>query len=76
MKYVVGTFRAAGLEAKWTRTRNGTPIIACRYPDGLKHQREKWWVVDEQMFHDMERHGILEGFKNATFLGDFFSFAA
>ena len=73
VKYQVGTFRDAGLQARWTKTRNGVPIIAARDPNGRGvHQRTQWWVVDEHMFNDMKRHGIREAFDNHTMMGEFF----
>lgn len=77
MKYQVGTLREAGLEARWTKTRNGAPIIAARDPVGYEqHQKTQWWVVDDAMWKDMERHGIKVGFDNHTMLGNFFSVPA
>lgn len=70
----VKTFRAAGLEAKWSKTRAGRPVMVCRYPLAkYRHQRETWWVVDSAMVRQMERQGIVEGFDSCTLLGDMFS---
>ena len=68
--YRVGTFRQAGLEARWTRTRNGAPIIATRVPGG------QWYVVNDAMFKRMQKHGVREGFEQATALGHIFSVTA
>lgn len=69
----VETYRKAGLEAKWTKHK-GTPFIALRNPQSkLKHQRDTWWLVTKQVFDCMKRDGIVEGFNNATLLGDIFS---
>jgi hypothetical protein len=74
LKYGVKTFRAVGLEAKWTKTRTGAPIIVARNPLGkLQHQREIWWVVDDSMWQRIKQWGILEAFDRSTLLGDFFS---
>ena len=72
--YTVGTLRAAGLEARWSRTRRGAPIIAARDPHGReRHQRETWWIVDRWMWEAMAREGVRGGFDSATLLGDIFS---
>lgn len=76
-RYSVKTFREAGLEAKWTKTRSGAPVIAVRNPKArLKHQRESWWIVDRPMWKTMERTNIQEGFDSHTILGDIFSIEA
>jgi len=66
MRYSVKTFRAAGLEAKWIKTRSGAPIISVRQPG------QKWYVVDARMFAAMKKDGIVPAFKNYTLLGDYF----
>lgn len=77
LKYTVKSLREAGLEARWTRTSAGAPILAVRNPKSKeKHQREKWWAVDKHMWTDMQRSGILEGFDSHTLLGDMFSIPA
>jgi len=74
MKYRVGTFREAGLEARWTKRGSGQPVIVARDPKGMdKHQRETWYVVDRDMFENMRKHGIRVGFDNCTALADIFS---
>lgn len=73
MKYRVGTLREAGLEAKWTKTRNGAPIIKVRWPKAKpKHQRERWYYVDVSMWDMMKQLGVIEGFDGATLLADIF----
>jgi len=72
-KYQVETFRTAGLDARWTKTEGGTPIIAVRNQNSkLDHQR-KFWYVDRDMWKEMLRFGIIEGFDHITLLGDIFS---
>jgi len=74
MNYSVKPMREAGLEAKWTKTRSGAPIIVARYPKAEeKHQRERFWFVDQKMFDNMQEVGIVEAFERATLLGDIFS---
>ena len=74
MNYSVKPMREAGLEAKWTKTRRGAPIIVARYPKAEeKHQRELFWFVDQKMFDNMQEVGIVEAFERATLLGDIFS---
>lgn len=76
-KYSVHTLRAAGLEARWTRNRNGAPIIVARDPNAtLAHQRKTWWAVGQKMWDDMMKEGVREGFSNHTLLGDVFSIPA
>lgn len=67
MKYAVKTFRDAGLEAKWSRTRSNAPIIVAR-----KNSISKWFYVDQNMYNRMLKVGILEGFEQCTLLGDLF----
>ena len=77
MRYVVKTFRDAGLEAKWSRTRKGAPAIFARDPEAkTSHQREKWWLVSKMMFEAMQAEGIREGFNSCTIFGDMFSIPA
>lgn len=74
MQYTVGTFRNVGLDARWTKTRQGAPIIQVRCPSSsLRHQRENWYMVDADMWARMLRFGILEGFEQCTLLADVFS---
>lgn len=68
----VSTYRAAGLEARWTK-HHGTPFIVVRNPSAkLQHQRENWWLVDRRMYASMQKLGILDGFYSQTALGDIF----
>lgn len=74
MKYVVTTFRDAGLEAKWTKTRAGAPVIAVRNPQAsIPHQRDRWHNVDGHMWARMQSAGIVEGFNQVTMIADIFS---
>jgi hypothetical protein len=76
MNYRVGTFREAGLEARWTKTRAGAPIIVVRNPNSPEpHQRDTWWGVTDSMWKSMQNEGILMGFDNNTVMGDIFSIA-
>lgn len=76
-KYSVKTLRAAGLEARWTRTSRGAPIIVARYPEAdFPHQRETWWTVDAAMWEAAEKEGIIHAFVMHTLLGEFFSIPA
>lgn len=70
MKYTVSTIRSAGLEARWTRTRVGAPIIAAREPGKL------WYVIGRDMWEAMKTGGVNEVFKQYTLLGDIFSVPA
>ena len=74
MKYSVKDLREGGLEARWTKNSRGAPIIVARCPmANSKHQREKWWMVDNGMFEAMKQKGIIEAFSCHTLLGDIFS---
>ncbi len=74
MKHRVGTYREAGREARWSKTRSGTPMILIRDPNGAdEHQRKKWWLVNDSMFQDMKKIGIREAFDSHTILGAIFS---
>lgn len=77
MKNTVSTYRAAGLEARWSRTRTGAPAVFVRNPNAdLAHQRTSWFMVTAPMFKDMERFGVIEGFDRHTLLADVFSIPA
>jgi len=76
MKYTVETFRASGLEAKWTKRSDGSPAIVARNPNGRAHQRNQWWTITKGMFEAMQKDGIVEAFDNHTLLGDVFSVPA
>ena len=71
LPYKVRTFRDAGLQARWARTRQGAPIIAVRKDDD-----GTWFVVDAEMWRTMNKHGIKVGFESHTCLGDVFSIPA
>lgn len=70
IRYRVGDLRAAGLEARWSKLRHGSPVIIARDPAAkYPHQRERWWVVERDMFAAMQRDGVREAFDNFTLLG-------
>ena len=74
MRYVVKTLREAGLEAKWSRTSSGGPILVARDPNAkADHMRKRWWYVDKQMWDSMKKTSIQDGFESWTILGDLFS---
>ena len=68
--YRVSTFREAGLEAKWSKTRSGQPYIVARDVCG------QWYVVTNVMFERMNIVGVVEGFNEHTLLGDVLSISA
>lgn len=68
MKYSVKTLRAAGLEARWTHSRYGAPIIVAREPN-----TKTWWHVSHDMWTAMGKEGVLKAFKRFILLGDIFS---
>jgi len=67
LKYTVSTIRSAGLEARWTKTRAGAPIIAAR------ETGKTWCVIDRRMWQAMQDEGILPAFQRFTLLVDIFS---
>lgn len=74
LRYTIGTFREAGLEAIWTKTKNGGPIITVRMPkSNLKHQRENWYDVHQKMWNDMKEMGIIAAYESHTLIADVFS---
>lgn len=76
-RYSVKTLREAGLEARWTKTRNGAPIIVAHDPmASSEHQRKTWWTIDWATWKTMQKVGIREGFDRHTLLGNIFSVAA
>lgn len=73
----VHEYRAAGLEAKWSRTRAGAPAIFVRNPNATaEHQRTKWWFVSRAMFEGMQKRNAVDVFNEHTLLGDIFSIPA
>jgi hypothetical protein len=69
--YRVSTFREAGLEAKWSKTRAGRPYIVIREV-GTK----QWFVLTSDMFNRMQKVGVVQGFEEHTCLGHVFSVSA
>jgi hypothetical protein len=69
LRYSVKTFRAAGLEARWTK-RAGRPVIVARNPQSLD---KTWWLVDNRVWQTMQTQGIVQGLEAYTLLGSFFS---
>jgi hypothetical protein len=69
IKYSVKTIRAAGLQARWTRTRLGAPIISANAGKG-------WYVVGRDMWNAMKAEGVRPAFERFTLLGDIFSIPA
>jgi hypothetical protein len=68
LHYRVSTFREAGLEAKWSKTRIGKPYLV-----GRQCGQKTWFVITSDMFERMEEIGVMEGFEEFTLLGDVFS---
>ena len=74
MEYKVSTLRDAGLDAKWSKTKRGAPILVARNPAAnSEHQKHRWWFVDASMWDQMLANGIIDGFNGATVLGGCFS---
>ena len=76
LEYKVSTFRECGLDAKWSKTRSGKPIIVVRDPESeLPHQRNQWWWLDSAMYKAMQNEGVKQGFNSSTIIADIFSIA-
>lgn len=73
LAYRVKTLRDAGLEARWTHTNRGAPIIAARRADVGNGM---WYVVDDTMWKDAQQVGIATAFEQHCALGKFFSIPA
>jgi hypothetical protein len=72
LNYTVGSLRAEGLEAKWTKTSAGAPIIVARTKPG------NFYAISDAMFGEMllsETQTVREIFESHTLLGDIFSVA-
>lgn len=69
MIYNLQYIRDAGFEARWTRTRNGAPIIEANDGHG-------WYVVDGRMWDRAYAVGLRQAFEEFTTLGKFFSIRA
>jgi hypothetical protein len=72
MDYNVKTIRVTGLDARWTRTRKGAPIIAARDSS----RSATWFVIDADMWKRAAAVGIRQAFREYTLLGDMFSIPA
>jgi hypothetical protein len=70
MRYIIQTFKDAGLQARWTRTRTGAPIISAKAEDG------NWYVVDARCWEQAQKIGLKEAFENYNALGKYFSIPA
>jgi hypothetical protein len=68
MNYCVKEIRDAGLNARWSKTSSGRPIIVAR-----KGDRGSWYYVDGNMWTRAKCVGILQAFEEHTCLGEFFS---
>jgi hypothetical protein len=73
LRYTVGTVRAAGLDARWTKTNAGAPIIAARRADvggGM------WYVLDREIWGSAQKVGLATAFEQHCALGKYFSIPA
>ena len=67
MKYSVKEIRLAGLPCKWSRTKNGAPIIVGSTP------KNETYYIDDAMWKRAQIVGIMQAFEEHTALGKFFS---
>tara|TARA_R100001082_G_scaffold17547_1_gene8763 strand:+ start:3966 stop:4214 length:249 start_codon:yes stop_codon:yes gene_type:complete len=81
MKYQVKTFRAAGLEARWTKNRRGRPLIVLRDPNSdMAHQRENWYACDKVLWKTISEYKkdgiedfVRKAFEDHTMFADLLS---
>jgi len=78
MKLSVKMFRDEEMEARWGRTHVGAPCMFVRDPAAsLKHQRESWWMVTQEMWDSIAGgENPRDAFHAHTMLGDIFSIPA
>lgn len=69
--YRVSTFREAGLEAKWSKSKKGTPYLLAK-----QVEQKTWFVVTSDMFSRMKEVGVSQGFEEFTVAGNVFSISA
>ena len=67
MEYTVGYIRSQGLECRWTKRRNGAPIIVGKTANGT------WAAIDRSMWNRAETVGLSQAFSEHTTLIDIFS---
>ncbi len=68
MKLSVKTIREQGLEARWTKTRTGAPVVVIRKPD-----TNTWYAITSHMWKKAETVGIVKAFDESLLTADFFS---
>jgi len=73
LRYVVKTFRDAGLEAKWDKTYSGQPYIKVRSLSPIEKWEEEWIIVNVTLFDAMKRDGVVPAYRFAAQLCDIFS---
>ena len=66
--YTVGAIRAAGLEARWSRTRAGAPILTARHAG-----ETTWWIMSGRTYERAKIVGWAKAFNEATCLSRYFS---
>lgn len=76
LSYTVGAIRDAGIECRWSRTRNGAPIIIGKTDTVSRDGNHMWAVIDAGMWKRAEVVGIARAFKEHTALIGFFSVPA
>jgi hypothetical protein len=68
LEYKTLTFRLAGLDAKWSKTSKGAPIIVAKVLGG------RWYAITAGMWKEIQRSGkVRDTFEDYTALGSFFS---
>ena len=66
LTYTVKSIRDAGLEVKWSKNKNGTPIMVARAKPG------PYYYIDKDLWKRAKKVGIREAFSEHTLLGDIF----
>lgn len=72
MQYTVGWIRSQGIECKWSRSRNGAPIIIGKTSSLDRTGQPIWSVIDTDMWNRAKVVGLPQAFEeHTTFIGLF-----
>ena len=76
MKYTVGYIRSQGIECRWTKNRNGAPIIVGTTDRVDRKGNPIWSVICGDMWKRAEAVGLKQAFHEYTALIDLLSVPA
>ena len=74
--YTVKAIRAQGIECRWTRTRNGAPIIAALTDTRDRKGERMWMVIDSTVWERAHAVGLKQAIDEASAFLNFFSITA